>query len=177
MSVFKRVQIIACNNGGDDTICSAAQSYCNGNILGPLAGNWDVYYVPTANPDPYPPQLATYLNSTAVTSKIGSQSPWVMINYDVYDHFASTGDWMRSKRSNLEMVIDAGVRTVLYDGDADYICNYMGFEAMVCALCLVLPVLSGFCADTATAYPDCNLKHGVLAAVREAGLRDLYGKG
>ena len=23
------------------------------------------------------------------------------------------------------------VRTFLYDGDADYICNYMGFEAMV----------------------------------------------
>ena len=92
--------------------------------------------MPTENPDPYPPQLATYLNSTAVTSKIGSQSPWVMINYDVYEQFASTGDWMRSKRSNLEMVIDAGVRTVLYDGDADYICNYMGFEAMVRALCL-----------------------------------------
>ena len=84
---------------------------------------------------------------------------------------------MRSKRSNLETVIDAGVRTVLYDGDADYICNYMGFEAMVRASCLFLPVLSGFCSDTATAYPDCNLKHGVLAAVREAGLRDLYSKG
>ena len=81
---------------------------------------------------------------------------------------------MRSKRSNLEMVIDAGVRTVLYDGDADYICNYMGFEAMVRALCL--PVLSGLCADPITVYPDCLLKHGVLATVREAGLRDLYGK-
>jgi len=32
------------------------------------------------------------------------------------------------------MVINAGVRTVLYDGDADYICNYMGFEAMVDSL-------------------------------------------
>ena len=38
---------------------------------------------------------------------------------------------MRSSLSNLELVINAGVRTVLYDGDADYICNYMGFEAMV----------------------------------------------
>jgi carboxypeptidase C (cathepsin A) len=100
--------------------------------------------VPTENPDPYPPQLATYLNSTAVTSKIGSQSPSVVINFNILNQFSSTGDWMRSKRSNLEMVIDAGVRTVLYDGDADYICNYMGFEAMVRALCLVYPFFPAF---------------------------------
>ena len=112
-------------------VCSAAQSYCNGNILDPLAGSWDVYYVPKANPDPYPPQIATYLNSAAVTSKIGSQSPWVTTNFGVYNQFALTGDWMRSSLSNLELVINAGVRTVLYNGDADYICNYMGFEAMV----------------------------------------------
>jgi carboxypeptidase C (cathepsin A) len=66
-----------------------------------------------------------------VTSKIGSQNVWAESNLDIYNQFALTGDWMRSKRSNLEMVINAGVRTVLYDGDADYICNYMGFEAMV----------------------------------------------
>jgi carboxypeptidase C (cathepsin A) len=35
------------------------------------------------------------------------------------------------------MVINAGVRTVLYNGDADYICNYMGFEAMVRASCFL----------------------------------------
>jgi hypothetical protein len=45
---------------------------------------------------------------------------------------------MRSSSSNLELVINAGVRTVIYDGDADYICNYMGVEAMVRASCFVL---------------------------------------
>ena len=104
-------------------------------ILGPLTGIWDVYYVPTEFPDPYPPALDTYLNNPAVTSKIGSQKAWAELNLGVYGQFALTGDWMRSKRSNLEMVINAGVRTVLYDGDADFICNYMGFEAMVRALC------------------------------------------
>jgi len=38
---------------------------------------------------------------------------------------------MRSSSSNLELVINAGVRTVIYDGDADYILNYIGVEAMV----------------------------------------------
>jgi carboxypeptidase C (cathepsin A) len=87
--------------------------------------------VPRADPDPYPPKLATYLNSAAVTSKIGSQNKWVTNHLGIYKQFVSSGDYMRSKRSNLELVINAGVRTVLYDGDADYVCNYMGFEAMV----------------------------------------------
>jgi len=50
---------------------------------------------------------------------------------DIYNQFAATGDWMRSSLPNLEAVIDAGVRTVIYDGDADYILNYFGVEAMV----------------------------------------------
>jgi len=37
-----QMQIIACNNGGSNAVCSAAQNYCNDNILEPLAGNYDV---------------------------------------------------------------------------------------------------------------------------------------
>lgn len=121
-----------CNKPGwTPAICSAAQAYCNENILSPLADNWDVYYVPVKNPDPFPPPLDKYLTSTAVTSKIGSLSPWQETNGNVYRQFALTGDWMRSSRPALEAVIDAGVRTVIYDGDADYIVNYMGVEEMV----------------------------------------------
>ena len=122
------------------------------------------------------PQLATHLNSAAVTPKVGSQGPWVITNYDIFNQFASTVDWMRSKISNLEAVINSGIRTVLYDGDADYICNYMGFEAMVRASCFLLRVLSGLCADPVTACSlcsDCLLEHGVLTIVRETVLCDL----
>jgi carboxypeptidase C (cathepsin A) len=87
--------------------------------------------VPTANPDPYPPALDRYLQSSAVTSKIGSQSTWVESNTDIYNQFAATGDWMRSSLPDLELVINSGVRTVIYDGDADFILNYIGVEAMV----------------------------------------------
>jgi carboxypeptidase C (cathepsin A) len=84
-----------------------------------------------ANPDPYPPILEPYLNSEEVTSKIGSEGTvtWAMSNYDIVYQFNLTGDYIRSKSSYLETVINAGVRTVLYNGDADYICNYIGFEA------------------------------------------------
>ena len=41
---------------------------------------------------------------------------------------------MHNSRPNLETVINAGVRTIVYDGDADYILNFHGVEAMVDAL-------------------------------------------
>jgi carboxypeptidase C (cathepsin A) len=105
--------------------------------------------VPTANPDPYPPALEPYLQSSAVTSEIGSQSPspWTETNYEVYSEFAATGDLMRSASPNLEMVINSGVRTVIYDGDADYICNYIGVEAMVRESCVSPSPSSGHCAN------------------------------
>jgi carboxypeptidase C (cathepsin A) len=99
--------------------------------------------VPTRNPDPYPPPLDNYLNNTAVTSEIGSYSTWQNVSLDVYYNFAATGDWMRTSRPDLEKVINAGVRTVVYDGDADYLMNFKSVEAMVrpclsCALHIAL---------------------------------------
>ncbi|KAG6861354.1 hypothetical protein C0995_001087 [Termitomyces sp. Mi166 len=87
-----------------------------------------VYYVLTPTPDPYPPDITNYLNS--ISPKIGAETKWTETNTDVYSSFASTGDWMRNSRPALESVIDAGVRTIIFDGDADYILNYVGVEAM-----------------------------------------------
>ncbi|PFH53266.1 hypothetical protein AMATHDRAFT_1338 [Amanita thiersii Skay4041] len=121
-----------CYNTNSNSVCSSAQSYCNNNILSPLAGVWDVYYVLTKNPDPYPPSISSYLNSIA--SQIGAETTWKETNSNVYSNFAATGDWMRNSRPNLETVINANVRTIVFDGDADYILNFDGVEAMVDAL-------------------------------------------
>lgn len=48
-----------------------------------------MYYVPTANPDPYPPALDDYLASIA--SKIGAEVTWEETNDNVYSNFAATG--------------------------------------------------------------------------------------
>ncbi|KAI0758948.1 alpha/beta-hydrolase [Fomes fomentarius] len=129
-----RDQIQDCYDTGDEDTCSTAQNFCNGNVLSPLAGDYDYYYVLSLNHDPYPPDITSYLRSSAVTSKIGAESTWQKTNNQVYSNFASTGDWMHNSRPDLEKVIDAGVRTLIYDGDADYILNFHGVEAMVDAL-------------------------------------------
>ncbi|KAG8713828.1 hypothetical protein FRC08_012751 [Ceratobasidium sp. 394] len=127
-------KIADCNNGGSNSVCSRAQSYCNSKVLSPLAGRYDVYDVRAKDPDPYPYDPTKLLSSPSFKSKIGAQSEWQMTNYGVYSHFAATGDWMRNMRPALEGVVDAGVRVLILAGDADYICNYMGFELMVDAM-------------------------------------------
>lgn len=74
-----------------------------------------------------------------------------MTNTDVYSNFAATGDWMRTSKPDLENVINSGVRTLIFDGDADYILNFNGVEALVrnsryCLYCVFLII---FCFPTA----------------------------
>ena len=101
------MQITSCYNGGSALVCSAAQDYCNNNILEPLVGDWDVYYILTADPDPYPPDISGYMYQIQTT--VGAGTVWQEISEDVYDNFAETGDWMHSSRPDLESVINAGV--------------------------------------------------------------------
>ncbi|KAH8916134.1 serine carboxypeptidase [Atractiella rhizophila] len=124
-----RDQIQSCYSTGSTSTCSRAQSYCNNNILSPLAGPYDVYFVLARDPDPYPPDFENYIDSIADT--IGAESTWQESNSQVYSNFAATGDWMHNSRLALERVINAGVKTLVYCGDADFILNYPGIEAMV----------------------------------------------
>ena len=82
-----------------------------------MLGPYDPYYVLSTYPDAYPPDLTRYLSDSALMQKIGAESTWVMSNDDIYFNFAATGDWMHNSRPLLEKAIDAGVRTLVYDGD------------------------------------------------------------
>ena len=77
-----------------------------------------MYYVLARDPDAYPPDLSTLLGSKALMGAVGAESAWAETSDAVYSNFARTGDWMTNSRPHLEAVIDAGVRTVVYDGDA-----------------------------------------------------------
>lgn len=57
-----------------------------------------------------------YLSS--IKKKVGAESDWQMTNNDVYSNFAQTGDWMHDSAIDLGKVVDAGVTTMVYCGDA-----------------------------------------------------------
>ena len=49
-------------------------------------------------------------------------------------YLAVIGDSIKSATGYLEKVINAGIHTVIYEGDADYICSYQGVEDMIDSL-------------------------------------------
>ncbi|KAI0270406.1 serine carboxypeptidase [Gloeopeniophorella convolvens] len=126
-------QTLACYNNGTDFECEQAMGFCLSLVVDPLISNVndDIYYILAENPDAYPPDPTTYLSNETVTSKIGAQAPWVGASVDVHTNFVNSGDWSRNFGPDLERVIDAGVHTVIYAGDADFDGNFKGVELMV----------------------------------------------
>ncbi|PFH53275.1 hypothetical protein AMATHDRAFT_137711 [Amanita thiersii Skay4041] len=123
-------QIESCYHTNSSSVCSAATEYCNNNILFALGDEWNMYYVLAKNPNPYPPDITGFLDSIA--ARIGAEKKFAQGSLEIVSNFMTSGDWMRNSRQDLETTIKAGVRTLIYVGDADYIVNYMGIEAMAC---------------------------------------------
>ena len=82
--------------------------------------------------DPTPPTyFVQYLNLANVQNAIGVNLNYTDSNDDVYYAFQKTGDFSYPNfLTDLEMVLNNSVRVAMYHGDADYICNWFGGQAV-----------------------------------------------
>ncbi|KAK3670983.1 hypothetical protein LTR78_009099 [Recurvomyces mirabilis] len=135
-----RDQVLECaavdlSTAAGKAVCAAATNFCRGFVEEPYYeyGSRGVYDIRHPYDDPTPPTyFIDYLNTAAVQNALG-----VNLNYtadsssQVGRGFSSTGDFVyRSLIQDLENLLNAGVRVALYYGDADYICNWLGGEAL-----------------------------------------------
>ncbi|PFH47152.1 hypothetical protein AMATHDRAFT_152834 [Amanita thiersii Skay4041] len=127
-----RDQIQNCYTTDSNSICSQAIQFCNDKILFSLVDEVDMYYILAKQPNPYPANITNFTNNIAPI--IGGQKKFSPGSTEIVAKFFASGDWMRNFRPDLETTIKAGVRTLIYAGDADFIVNFMGVEAMVDAL-------------------------------------------
>lgn len=122
-----------CNDTvSEDAACSNAATECFNSIEGPLSnyGNFDVYDIRAPSNDPNPPStFVTYLNSPAVTSAIGAKSSFMVCSNDAYDKFSNSGDIPRSFIPTLSNLVQSNLTTLIWAGDADWICNWFGVLA------------------------------------------------
>lgn len=51
---------------------------------------------------------------------------WAMC--DMFIHNNMLGDWMLNLSPKISEILDAGIDTLVYSGDKDYICNWRGGE-------------------------------------------------
>ena len=82
--------------------------------------------------DPTPPTyFVDYLNLASTQDALGVNLNYTESNDDVYYAFQKTGDFVYPNfLSDLETILNNSVRVALYHGDADYICNWFGGQAV-----------------------------------------------
>lgn len=117
---------------GKLTVC------CSDNVEGPYYayGGRGVYDIRHPYDDPTPPTyFVDYLNLPAVQQALGVSLNYTDANNDIYWQFQATGDFVYPNfLQDLEFLLDQGVRVSLYYGDADYICNWFGGQAISLAI-------------------------------------------
>ncbi|KAH7062194.1 putative carboxypeptidase S1 [Macrophomina phaseolina] len=119
-------------------LCSEAASMCRDNVEGAYYnfGERGTYDIRHPSDDPTPPEyFPEYLNLAHVQDALGVSLNYSESNNDVYYAFQQTGDFVYPNFiEDLEQLLAAGVRVALYYGDADYICNWFGGEAISLAV-------------------------------------------
>mmetsp|Transcript_16350 Transcript_16350/g.25524 ORF Transcript_16350/g.25524 Transcript_16350/m.25524 type:complete len:531 (+) Transcript_16350:46-1638(+) len=134
--------IDSCNSGGwfSSFSCQASYAYCNTKVTGPYSqtglnpydirkqcGDNDLCYDFT--------NIEKFLNLESTRKALHvteKSSKWESCNMNVNMKF--TGDFTRSYASEVADLLNNGIRTVIYAGDVDFICNYMGNRAWTQAL-------------------------------------------
>ena len=82
--------------------------------------------------DPTPPTyFEDYLNLASTQAALGVNLNYTDSNNDVYYAFQKTGDFVYPNfLTDLETILNNSVRVALIYGDADYICNWFGGQAV-----------------------------------------------
>lgn len=127
--------------------CQTAQVSCNNNLLGPYQKSGrSVYDITQKTPDTFPPSTyLEYLNLADVQAAIGAAVNYTESNAAVANAFAQTGDYERGDQiSQMGYLLSMGVRVALIYGDRDFICNWVGGEAVSFSIAAQSPNYSPF---------------------------------
>lgn len=151
----------ACEHDDDDdrigtwTECFNAYLVCNLGLVTPIqASGLNVYDVRKQcgdSPLCYDfSEIDDYLNRDDVQAALGVQKKWKECNKLVDLVMVYGGDWMKSYAANVKMLLDAGKSVLIYAGEYDFICNWMGNHAWT--LSLDWDGQAGFTAATNTSF-------------------------
>lgn len=129
------------NNSGDisvvNSLCANAYANCLNNVVDPYSdAGRSIYDISHLLPDSFPPSTyLEYLNTASFLAAIGSPVNYTETNFQVVDAFTSTGDYEReSLVPSIAALLNAGIRVGFMYGDRDYICNWLGGEAISLAV-------------------------------------------
>ena len=158
-------QITDCAIRGDNEVCSVADDFCATEVESfyDTYSHRDEYDIRELQPDPFPPEFyVDYLNTPEVQAAIGAFQNFTEGANIVT--FSSTGDDGREDFTleDVSKLLDQGIYVMMYAGDADFNCNWLGGQAVAN---LINP--SGF---SAAGYANISSSNGVIhGQVKQSG--------
>jgi carboxypeptidase C (cathepsin A) len=122
------------HNQSVNAVCSAAEAYCDNNVRsGPYTlSNRDPNDLARNALDPFPPTFGGgWLNQPHVQSALGVPLNFTVASSADLSTTFTKGDWTRpGGTSQLGYLLDNGVKVAMLHGDRDFICNWVGGEAV-----------------------------------------------
>ncbi|KAJ3222251.1 hypothetical protein HK099_002526 [Clydaea vesicula] len=126
----------ACYNYQNRFACVPGSIYCNNALIAPVQKAGTNVYDVRKECEPDNPlcygiirDIEGYMNNGEVQKAINVDRPFKGCNMDVNLKFLMNGDWMKPFVRVLPDLLEKGIRILIYAGDADYICNWMGNKA------------------------------------------------
>ncbi|KAJ5769590.1 hypothetical protein N7520_004149 [Penicillium odoratum] len=134
--------IESCYNSESAWVCVPASIYCNNALLAPYQQTGQNVYDVRAKCDPEAGGLcykgmsyvSDYLNKKEVREALGAEvDGYDSCNFDINRNFLFHGDWMKPFHRLVPGLIEQ-IPVLIYAGDADFICNWLGNKAWTEAL-------------------------------------------
>jgi len=123
-----------CNNNPDKIKeCSNSTQFCQSVVFGHINRAINPYDIRKKGTYDFS-DLTNFMNKVAGPAlNINTTSrPWADCNNDVYGSLA--GDWALNYNGSVAKVLEAGISVLIYAGDKDYLCNWVGNLAWTKAL-------------------------------------------
>ncbi|KAB2573478.1 Carboxypeptidase S1-like protein A [Lasiodiplodia theobromae] len=140
-STCRALQAALPRNAIRDAVCAEAWAMCFDGVEGPYraVSGRDRFDIRVSEEDSvlgaFEPLLAAWLNTGEVQDAIGVASNYTPESVPVQYAFFQTGDGVLGGfQEALGELADAGVSVLLFNGDADYACNWLGGEAVSLAV-------------------------------------------
>jgi len=122
-------------NASADTVCLNADNYCGNYVFSPAVGNYDPYDLRQNSTAAFPPEYyVTYLQTPAIQKKIGAQVTYEECPNPPYYKMIDTGDDAKTLLPQLGALANSGLRILIWAGDTDIICNWVGGHEAILAM-------------------------------------------
>ncbi|KAJ3317249.1 hypothetical protein HDV06_001820 [Boothiomyces sp. JEL0866] len=133
--------INACYQYKTPFTCVPGSFYCNSAFIQPFQSTGLNIYDIRKKCDPSNPlcydilnDIEAYLNRPEIQEQLGVDVQYEGCKRDINMNFLLAGDWMRPYVEYIPEILESGVRVLVYAGDADFICNWIGNKAWTLAL-------------------------------------------